>query len=156
MPDVWHYLRLCGCDAETADDLTQEAFLVALRKGVTPEPERGARRYLRRTARFVLLQHRRRVARERWERGSEAWLDVVDEVWEERQAADHLDGWLAALRRCRAKLTGRRSRAVALFYGERRSRAEVAEALSMTENGVKTLLQRVRADLRACVERILR
>ena len=153
--DVWHYLRVCGCDPETADDLTQEAFMVAFKKGFDPEPEHSARRYMRRTARFVFLQHRRRRARDRWERGSDAWLELTERDWEERRRSDHLDVWLNALRKCRDTLRGKRGQAVTLFYGEGRSRAEVAEALSMSENGVKTLLQRVRADLRGCVERAM-
>lgn len=154
--EVWHYLRVCGCAPDVADDLTQEVFLVAVAKQLDPEPEATARVFLRRTARFLFLQHRRRMARDRRDASSEAWLDAVDATWEEQQAEHRVDGWLAALRRCQERLRGRRARAVQLFYGESRGRAAVAAALGMTENGVKALLQRVRRDLRACVEQAVR
>ncbi len=78
---------------------------------------------------------------------------MVEAGWDEAGTSEH---WLEALGRCREKLEGRRSRAVSLFYGERLSRAEVASRLHMKENGVKTMLQRIRADLRNCVDRELR
>ena len=58
--------------------------MVALRKGFRPHPERTARRYLRRTARYAFLQHRQHRARDRWEPESDEWLDAVDVEWERR------------------------------------------------------------------------
>ncbi|HLQ37550.1 MAG TPA: hypothetical protein VK348_07100, partial [Planctomycetota bacterium] len=63
----------------------------------------------------------------------------------------------AALRACVERLDGRARRAVELSYGigadDPSSRARVAVELGMKENGVKTLLQRVRQTLRECVQR---
>ena len=151
--EVWQFLRILGCDGEAARDLTQETFLVALRKGITFESPPGARRYLRQTARYLFLDHCRRNGGTRWDQDSQAWAGVVEAGWDEAGTSEH---WLEALGRCREKLEGRRSRAVSLFYGERLSRAEVASRLDMKENGVKTMLQRIRADLRACMDRELR
>jgi DNA-directed RNA polymerase specialized sigma24 family protein len=81
-----------------------------------------------------------------------AWADQVDAAW----AAEQVGRWdgprLEALRRCEEQLVGRRAAAVRMFYAEQRSRREIAAALGMKETGVKTLLQRVRQDLRQCIE----
>jgi RNA polymerase sigma-70 factor (ECF subfamily) len=148
--DVWHYLRACGCDAHTAEDLTQETFVVVLRKG--PVLGRRARAYLRRTARLLFLEAWRRQRVEPLE-GGDAWLDAVDRAWEPSGASSN--AWLEALRHCCARLEGRRRRIVELFYGELLGREAVAVQLDMTENGVKTALQRIRADLRECIQRKL-
>ena len=149
---VWHYLRTLGCDADAASDLTQETFLVALRKGLQFDDPAGARRYLRQTAHYLFLDHCRSNGRSRWEEESQAWARAVDGAWDESGDGD-TERWLDALRACREKLEGRRSEVVALFYGQRLSRAEVADRLGMKESGVKTMLQRVREDLRVCLDR---
>jgi RNA polymerase sigma-70 factor (ECF subfamily) len=148
--EVWHYLRVLGCDPQAADDLCQETFLVALRKRVRFRGAAEAAVYLRRTARFLFLEHRRRRGRSREEIGSDAWVDAVDASFE--ASAPH-DVWLAALERCRARLEGRRREAVELSYEQGLSRAEVARRMSMSEHGVRNLLHRVRAALRQCIEK---
>ena len=63
--DVWHFLRTLGCDRDEAADLTQESFLVALRKGFVFESPHGARRYLRQTAKYLFLDSCRKNGRSR-------------------------------------------------------------------------------------------
>jgi len=43
-----------------------------------------------------------------------------------------------------------------LRYARRAGRTAIAERIGLKETGVKTLLQRIRARLRACVERRIR
>lgn len=103
---VWHYLRLLGADPEAADDLAQETFLVMLRKGFVAKAPEATACYLRRTARFLFLEHRRRSKSGRWEQDSGAWDDAVDAAWAAGRARDLTEEWLAALRRCRDRLAG--------------------------------------------------
>ena len=49
---VWRYLRTLGCSADLADDMTQEAFLVAFDNGLRDATSQATARYLRSTARF--------------------------------------------------------------------------------------------------------
>lgn len=151
---VWRYLRMHGADAHEADDLTQETFVVALQKGVAAFEPAAAAVFLRRTARHLFLRLR---ARQRRNAGAIALAGAVDALWERDCAADGGEGLIAALRRCVAALEGRAAQAVAMSYGlgavPRASRERVAAELGMTENGVKTLLQRVRQRLRECVSR---
>ncbi len=156
---VVRYFRLLGCGEDDAEDLTQEALLRLW--SAEPEPQEAVRvAWLRTTARRLWLDalRRRRVVPETDLGDPDAWADAVD-----RLAATR-DPWLdpevddrrrAALQRCRERLGGRAARAVARTYDDGCSRAELAVELGMTENGVKTLLQRARAKLRECVERVL-
>ncbi len=147
---IWRYLRMHGATAHEADDLVQEAFVVALQKGALALEPAAAFTFLRRTARFLFLRRR--------QGGLEATLlaDAVDELWSRDCAADGGAGLLDALRRCLSRLTGRARRAVELSYGlgehDPASRDDVAAALGLQPNGVKTLMQRARQQLRTCIE----
>jgi len=147
---VWRYLRMQGAAPGEADDLVQEAFVVALQKGALRLEPAAAFTFLRRTARFLFLRRR--------QGGLEANLlaDAVDELWQRDCEADGGDGMLDALRRCLSRLTGRARRAVELSYGlvghDPASRDDVAAALGLQPNGVKTLMQRARQQLRVCIE----
>ncbi len=149
--DVWQYLRLLGRAPADADDLTQETFLLAFRKGVRSIDARATGAHLRRIARFLHLnQHRadtrRRASAER------AWCDAIDDAWSAGRGEFTSDDYLAVLRRCRSRLRGRQHTVIELFYRNGFSRAEIATRMGMTENGVKTLLQRTRERLRRCIE----
>ncbi len=149
---VWRYLRMHGARADEADDLTQEAFAIAAEKDALGLDDAATFSFLRRTARFLLLRRRRG--------GREAKLlaDAVDALWTEdaEREADG-DGLLAALRSCLERLAPRSRRAVELAYGfgddEPMSRKAIAAELELTENGVKTLMQRARGALRECLDR---
>ena len=131
-----------------AEDLAQEAFVAGLahhRQG-DALPGEG---WLRTTARNFWLQHMRRRRR----RPAELRLEAADEVWDRQAGSDGGDGYRAALRACMRKLSERDRLALSLRYGEGASREEMAERLDMQVEGVKSLLQRLRMALRACVER---
>ncbi|MGE3173881.1 MAG: RNA polymerase sigma factor [Planctomycetota bacterium] len=148
---LWRYLRALGATATEADDLAQEAFVLALQKRVLGAPAPALAAFLRRSGRFLFLGLRRAGPRER------AIADATDLLWERDQEADGGDDLVAATRVCVDMLDGRARTAVELSYGfgdgRPRSRAEIAATLGMQESGVKTLLHRVRQKLRACIER---
>ncbi|MGC6486654.1 MAG: RNA polymerase sigma factor [Planctomycetota bacterium] len=146
---VWRYLRLLGWDPEDAEDLAQETLLVALRKGMGDRSNRQIAAFLRRTAKYLHLQRRRDDGRRARSLGR-ARQAMIDRLCDASGAPDpHLD----AVRACVDDLSPAAQTIVRLFYGEGRSRAEVAGAVGMRENGVKTALQRIRAALHTCIER---
>jgi len=144
----WHgvrrYVRVLGASADRADDLTQDAFVVALRNGIE---DRGAATgaYLRRTARFLFLKTLRRR--------DHASLDEAHLVWQEQCADDDGAAYERALLECRTQLGDRAQRALTLRYEQNAPREEIARALAMSVEGIKTLLRRSRAALRECIQR---
>ena len=147
---VWRYLRMHGASADEADDLAQECFVIAAQKGAIGFEAAATATFLRRTARFLFLRRRR-------DRAAVHLADAVDELWDRDCGTDGGDGLIAALRRCLQKLAPKAAQAVQMAYGmdgdEPARRAEIATALGMQENGVKTLMQRTREQLRACLDR---
>jgi len=147
--EVWRYLRFLGASAELADDLTQETFLQFLR---APYEDRGllARgAWLRTVARNLYLRSFRRPPLQAHE------LDEADAAWLGYLRRDGGEEWLQALRECTGELDGRARQAVQLHYEQRQGRQQIGQALGIGEDGVKSLLRRVREVLRRCVERRL-
>ena len=145
---VWRLLRALGCPTHEAEELTQDAFLLALDRGVHEGDERAAGAFVRQTARHLWL-HRQRDDRRR----HRLLLAAAERLWQRDCERDDGAGLLAALDQCVQSLEGRSRRALDLFYREGCSRAELAQALGLGEHGARTLLQRVRAILKACVTR---
>ncbi|MCA8973095.1 MAG: hypothetical protein KDC98_00160 [Planctomycetes bacterium] len=143
---LWRYLRALGASPHVAEELTQDTFLVAHRRLEVDRGQRATAAFLRRTARHLLLRQRRDQGRR-----ERILIELADQAWE-RDCSDGGERWLSALRSCVGRLESRPRQAIQLFYGEGRDRAATAAALGMKENGLKTLLQRVRATLRRCIE----
>jgi len=155
---LYRYLRYLGADRALAEDLAQETFLAAFRsRRPAPADEEGrAAAWLRGIARHLFLNHCRRRRRAARVRSAES-LDRAEAVWDRRflRQGDGFD-YVEALRRCLERLPDGERRAVHLEYADRRARAEIAALLHMTENGVKSLMRRIRARLAECVHRRLR
>jgi len=146
---VWRYLRALGCDAARADDLTQETFLQGIRAGLEDRGVRATGAFLCSIARYVFLRSHRSLARRR----ARETAFAADALWREQAAAGDGDLLLEQLRECLGQLGDRAARAVDLQYGQGYSRRRIAAALGLAPNGVKTLMQRTRQALRACLEK---
>lgn len=147
---LWRYLRMLGAPPDLAEDVLQDTFLVALRRLGEDRGDAAAASFLRQTARHLYLRRRRDQGRR------EVLLaELADAWWLSHGVDDDGDGWLAALRACVDGLDGRAREVVQRFYGDGLDRGTVAAAMGMKENGIKTLLQRVRAALRTCIGRRL-
>ena len=85
------------------------------------------------------------------------FADAVDALWMQDCAHDDGDALVASLRHCVEQLQGRARAALQRCYGlddvaSTRHAAAAAE-LGLQPNGLKTLLQRTRQLLKACIER---
>lgn len=147
---VWRYLRSLGAAADEADDLLQEALLVAWRRAdFEDRGDESTAAFLRDAAQKLLLR--------RWrDRGRRALrlVEVADRQW--RAAVDSGDAsgavWLDALAACLDELQPRTRLAIEAWHGGG-ERDGLAARLELKPNGLKMLLQRTRAALRECIER---
>jgi RNA polymerase sigma-70 factor (ECF subfamily) len=141
-------LRYLGSSESQADDLAQETFLAVLEKPFEQRCEEATAAYLRTVARNRFLA----LVRKEKNGPTAADLQFAEEVWSQTAGAG-TDEYLDSLDDCLSELTERARRAIELRYRDDRSRADIAAALEMTEDGAKTLLRRTRDVLRECVER---
>lgn len=145
---VLRYLRFLGAGA-AAEDVAQEALLAGLARwpdGRMQVP------WLLATARNLWRRHLRTSGRRRELVDS----DRLHELWVAEAGDDGGDGLRAALRACLQQLPERSRGVLELRYGEELERQDIAARLGLGDEGVKSLLARVRAALAECVQRRMR
>jgi RNA polymerase sigma-70 factor, ECF subfamily len=145
---VWRYLRVLGCEAALAEDLTQETFLAVLQRPFQEVNAAATNAYLRKTALNLYISHRRRNGRMM----ATDEIELLDRAWARWAGQDAGDGAIDALRDCLARLTDRARQALEMRFRGEHSRAEIAEALEISEHGAKNLMQRAKQQLRECIE----
>jgi RNA polymerase sigma-70 factor, ECF subfamily len=141
---------MLGCDESLADDLTQETLLKVLcRDTFTQHSDTATAAYLRRTAHNLLVSFHRKGGRAK----TIFTADPLDEIWD-RWAGRDLTGDEAvdSLKECLQALTDRARLALQMRFSEDASRAEIADALDITEHGARNLMQRAKQLLRDCVQ----
>jgi RNA polymerase sigma-70 factor (ECF subfamily) len=126
---LWRYLRLLGAAPDLADDLLQETFIVALRRGIRDDGPAAVATYLRATARNLFCQHHRR-------RRAVRGVEEADRIWNEHCAHDDGQGWFAALQACFDALPARSQRLLRGTYAEERGRDAMAAELGMRPDGI--------------------
>jgi len=155
--ELHRYLRYLGADRSAADDLVQETFLAAFQSSHAPLPThpRAGAAWLRGIARNLFLRHCRKQARTRVRANSQL-VEQAEATWNSEFLRDG-DGfdYVEALRRCLESLSERQRHVLDLRYESKTPRATMAQRLEMTENGVKSLLRRIRARLADCVRKRL-
>jgi len=148
-PALWRYLRVLGADAATADDLVQEAFVVALRRPDFDASAPGAVfTFLRTTCRQLWLRSHRRTLHERD-------VDAADLLWTERCGDGPGDDYVDALRACVERLPTRSRELLAATYGDGEGRATAGARFRLGRDGVKSALRRLRTFLHDCITRRL-
>lgn len=145
------YAYTCSRDLHMAEDIVQEALLIALRKREHYFPDADFGAWLIAIARNVWFRERER--RGIRERASRYLHDHADELFEAQ--AYEPAAWeqeRSALRRCLSKLgEGDRGLVTAHFTGGD-SYQTIADRLSRTLSWVKVRMFRVRAALLTCVK----
>jgi RNA polymerase sigma-70 factor (ECF subfamily) len=157
---VYRYLRFMGAAPDVAEDVSQETFLAAYKSASVPLDDAAAESgrtaaWLRGVARNQLLMHFRKARSNPVSSDPvvlEQALDQADEVFHSEllRSGDGFD-YHEALQKCIASLQGTQRKVLDMFYAEEFSRAQIGEALNMSEDGVKSFLRRVRTALRKCV-----
>ena len=153
---IYRYLRYLGARG-AAEDLTQDTFLAAFKSASPPDmtnaPLRAA--WLRGISRNCLLAHWRRGRADPVRVDSE-YLRQAEDVWSAQFAGASGEGdYVEALRKCVETLDDRDRRMLDLRYAGGKSRSEMADLCRMSEDGIKSLLRRIRSRLGRCVRRRL-
>ena len=154
--EIYRYLRYLGADGTSAEDLVQDTFLTALKKGIPNIDNIKTRSaWLRAVARNLFLNHCRRNRRSRVRADSEL-LERAESTWSSDFLRDG-DGYdyVEALRSCLEKLPERHRSFLDMRYAQGKSRSEMADDWKLTQDGVKSLLRRLRTTLGECVRREL-
>ena len=155
--ELYRYVRYLGADVPAAEDLVQDTFLAAFRSRTHPASDdtQGTAAWLRGVARNLFLRHCRRSSASRVQADSEL-VEQAEDIWagEFLRGSDGFD-YVEALRKCLQQLPDRHRQVLDMRYAGRKSRSEMAQALSMSEDGIKSLLRRIRTALAECVRRRL-
>ena len=136
---------------DVAEDLVQDAFLVAHRDLVKFDPTRDFCAWVRGIVRMKYLEWTRST---RTQAVDGAVLETIDErhrTWD-RAVEDGREDALVALRGCLSHLSAHLGDAVTLFYTEKRPCAEIAGRLGVAEAVVRKRLQRARESLAECLK----
>lgn len=135
-----------------ADDLAQEAFIVAYRKILSFDPDRAFGPWVRSIALNLLRNHLRK--HRATPIGGAAELEIlIDKHTEEEFPSDTDTDALAALKQCMAKLDTPLSRLLHRRYVDEEPVAELARTLGVPHSTITMRLHRLRQQLRICMER---
>ena len=146
------YLRWLGAADDVADDLVQDTFVAALTQPPVERDAASTAAWLRTVARHLLLRQVRTAGR----RGRAVEFDEAAAAWEQHLGgSDDGEHFRAALRACLGELNPRQGEAMRLRYGDDLPVAAVGQRLGIGAAGAETLLRRLRAVLRTCIERRL-
>lgn len=145
---IARYLRYLGARPDSVDDLVQDTFVQACAGPFEWRSEAATRAWLRTIARNTLTM----AARRRSLPITEAAVDELAATWDRHCGDDDGDALFDALRSCLQLLRERHRRALAWRYGEDQSVSAVGERLGIGTAGADSLLTRVRAALRRCIE----
>ncbi len=143
------YLYVLGARVDRIDDLVQEVFVVVLQKGFEDRGPAAIGAFLRAVAKNLLLRDRRSLAARRE-------VELADGTWSSQCGDDDGSFRIDALRQCVETLPTKGRQMLQRCYGDDAGRAALGAEFGMVADGVKTALRRLRAALRACVERRMR
>lgn len=146
--EVYSLLLAVTGNPATAEELTQDVFLVALRKGMRPGP--GMRLWLREVARRLAMNELRR---KRPEPADLAAAEPAGSSGPAERAS--FEEELAALRRCLESLAGDDRQLLAARYERSEPIEALAAELAQSMGYIKQRLFRLRKRLADCVRRRL-
>lgn len=149
-PAVAGYIASVVRDSAAAKDVLQETSLVLFRKFAEYDEQRPFLGWALGVAKLQVLGYRRDAARDLL-RFDQALLDQFTDSW--AQAAPGSYDAAGMLEACLGKLESRARQLVQWRYFEELTAEEIARRSASTGAGVRVFLQRIRAQLRACIEK---
>ncbi len=149
-PAVSGYIRALVKDGAAAQDVLQETVLVLFRRFGEYDENRPFLAWALGVARYQVLGLHRDRARSSLVFDPEL-LEQLTEQWAEAAPASDWRSW--ALQECLDKLQGRPREVVRWRYFEELTADEIAARLKSKGASIRVMLQRIREQLRACIER---
>ena len=149
--EVYGLLLAVTRNSATAEELTQEVFVVALKRGMRAGA--GMRLWLREVARRLAMNELRR--RRPAALGGDAELAALSGGRAAGREGPGFEEELAALRRCMAELPGDDRDVLAGRYEREEPLAGIAARVGQTEGYMKQRLFRLRRRLGECIARRL-
>jgi RNA polymerase sigma-70 factor (ECF subfamily) len=137
-------------DFHAAEDLLQAVAMALVRKFSEYDRSRPFTAWAIGIAKNEVLAHRRNFATNRIVY-DDALVERITERYQ--QISAELEPMGEALRECLKMLEGRSRHVLNLRYGEGLKPAAVAERMRISSGAARTLLMRVRASVRKCIER---
>jgi RNA polymerase sigma-70 factor (ECF subfamily) len=138
-------------NATLADDLTQEVFVVALRKGMRPGPE--TRLWLREVARRLAIAELRR-RRPKTVENFEQFIESIEPSKTDVPETEFSEE-VGALRACIQELPEKQREIIVLKYEKGATLADLSDRTGKTVGYLKQVLFRLRKRLADCVRRRL-
>jgi len=138
-------------DPEAAEDLAQEAFIVAYRRLAEFDQSRDFYAWLRGIARNLVLNERRKLSREAAAR-EELLAQSAGPLWECDGPKSSI---FEALARCMARVSERMREFLKLRYDQGLELAQIAERTGITAGSARVAHVRLLRSLRECVEQSL-
>ena len=152
-PAVVHYLHAMVRDPVAAKDLVQETALVLFRRFGEYDGQRPFLAWALGVAKLKVLGLQRDEARsfvtfdtELFEQFTDVWADLAPKASERS----------AALEVCLERLPARPRQMVRLRYFDEMNSEEIAQRLGAKSAAVRVALQRIREQLRVCIEQQMR
>jgi RNA polymerase sigma-70 factor (ECF subfamily) len=148
-PSVSAFVHALLADRAEREDVLQEVALAVFESFERYDPRQAFLPWALTIARRKVSDALRRKAR-----GEALLADTALEALGHalHDVAEREDGQLVWLEQCLARLEGRAREACQLRYVDGLKPAAIAERLGLRANAASKLLQRVREDLRACIE----
>lgn len=146
--DLHRFVRVLGASYAEADDAVQETLLQVLRKPFEQRSRAETAGYLRTVAKNVFLKSLRKTRKV-----VPVDMQTIEQDWAELAGDDGAESKVEALKRCIAGLDDREKQILHMRYTLNYTREQMGHALSLSDGGVKNLLERVKYKLKACVER---
>ena len=147
---LYAYIFAVVKNREDAEDLFQSVCLVLWRRFESFQPNSSFFSWARQTAKLVLcsfLRHKRNLPNH----ASEELLDALARAVSNAQE-DEVERYLAALRRCKEKLSGTDDELLQLRYVEGLGIRQIADRLRRLQPHVCRSLNRIRRWLLQCIQ----
>jgi RNA polymerase sigma-70 factor (ECF subfamily) len=138
--------------ADAAEDLVQEALLVAHRDLSKFDPSRDFAAWVRGILRMKYLEWARRQRMQALDPSVLESVEAEHRAWD-RAVEEGREDVIAAVRECLRLLGGHAGEAIQMFYGEKRPCTEIAVRMGTTEVVIRKRLQRARESLADCIRR---